>query len=97
MLAAITSSYDKEVSVSVPSGKHSDKAKNADLEAIVNQLMESSVFDPSITSKHKSFSTIKAITLLQHWSKGCKRLNVFQFWISLQVTYSPMLRHPLTT
>ena len=88
MLAAVTSSFDKDVGVPVPSGKHSDKSKNADLEAIVNQLMESSVFDPSTTSKHRSFSTIKANLIRTLEEKALKDWMVERFSV-LDLQYSP--------
>lgn len=58
-LAHVSHSFDKELGVPEPSGKHSDKAKRADLDSIVKQLLESSVFDSSLTKKHNSFSTMK--------------------------------------
>ena len=79
------SSFDKEVGVPVPSGKHSDKA---DLEAIVNQLMESSVFDPSTTSKHRSFSTIKANLIRTLEEKAVKDWMTERFSV-LDLQYSP--------
>ena len=58
-LAHVSHSFDKELGVPEPSGKHSDKVKRADLNSIVKQLLESSVFDSSLTKKHISFSTLR--------------------------------------
>ncbi len=52
-------SFDMDLGVAVPSGRHYDKSKESDVKAIVEQLLESDVFEPSSTNKHNSFSAFK--------------------------------------
>ncbi len=53
VIGSATHSYDDKLGVAEPSGKHTDVAKKEDLEAIVEQLLQSAVFDPSATKKHQ--------------------------------------------
>ena len=59
VLETAINSYDKEVVVSVPSGKHSVAAKMVDLEAIVKLLLESAVFEECSKKTYKSFLSLK--------------------------------------
>lgn len=59
ILSKVTDSFDEAVGVGIPSGKHSKKSMEKDVKVVIEQLMESKVFNPSILQSHKSFSTLK--------------------------------------
>ena len=63
-----------------PSGKHSNKMKRRDLEAIVKQLLESAVFDKS-HKKHKSFLTMKTNLIRTLKEKEVKEWMIERFTI----------------
>lgn len=60
VLASITHSYDEELGVPVPSGKHSEKSKYKDIKTIVMLLLENNVLDLSSKEKFESFLTLKS-------------------------------------
>ena len=76
VLSCAAESYDKEVGVTAPSDRHSDKGSQKDLKTILQQLMERDVFNKETASKlmHKSFphletNLIKTVDekLLKEW------------------------------
>ncbi len=58
LLSDILAAYDDEAGVSLISGKHTEKSVVKDLHLIVEQLMESDVFENG-SRTHKSFSNLK--------------------------------------
>ncbi len=63
----ILSTFDDEAGVAPISGKHAEKSQLNDLHQIVNQLMESEVFDAGLHN-YKSFFKLKAnLTNLKKW------------------------------
>ena len=59
LLAMITQSFDKEVSVSSSSGKHSQKSLHRDLIKIIEELLQQPIFNSDTTEIHKSFTSMK--------------------------------------
>ena len=58
-LSDILAAFDGEAGVASISGKHAEESELKDLYQIVNQLMESEVFDGGLRN-HKSFLNLKA-------------------------------------
>lgn len=59
VLASLTKSFDEEVGVSKPSGKHAKKNWDKDMEMIVKELLGQAVFDEQTKRTHKSFTKMK--------------------------------------
>ncbi len=57
-LGGLMQSFDREVGVPIPSGKHSEKSKHRDLVKIVEELLlqNQQIFNEETTSQHKSFT-----------------------------------------
>ena len=51
-------SFDMDLGVAVPNGRHYDKSES-DVKAIVEQLLESDVLEPSLTNKHNCIKSFK--------------------------------------
>ena len=60
-LGNLMQSYDREVGVHIPSGKHSETSRHLDLVKIVKELLVHNphIFNKDTTSHHKSFTSLK--------------------------------------
>lgn len=56
VLSTSTESYDSEVGLVQPSGKHSDKSVQRDLNKIIQQLQDCEAFNPHSKAHHASFT-----------------------------------------
>ncbi len=54
-------SFDKEIGVCKPSGKHSEKSRDRDLVKIVDELLlqDGQIFNKDTTYQHKSFTSVR--------------------------------------
>ena len=59
VLSETTESFDSEVALVAPSGKHSDKAVLMDLNIIIQQLQECDTFNWQSKTQFASFITLK--------------------------------------
>lgn len=88
VLSEAMESYDIEVGIKPPSGKHSKAETSKDLEKVVNQLMECDVFVYT-TKAHSSFSQLKTNLIKTLEEDKLKDWMVERFSILLQPDFSP--------
>ncbi len=70
LLSDILAAYADEAGVSLISGKHAEKSVVKDLHLIVEQLMESDVFENG-SHTHKSFSNLKPNIIRSSCCRSC--------------------------
>lgn len=60
-LSGCMNSFDKEIGVSKPSGKHSEKSRDRDLVKIIDELLlqNAQIFNKDTACQHKSFISVK--------------------------------------
>ena len=73
LLATITQSFDREVGVTTPSGRHSDSSMEKDLAKIVKQLLQQDLFNPTTTKTHRTFTNLKKNVIKKLEEKKTKK------------------------
>ncbi len=77
-LTGFMNSFDKEIGVCNPSGKHSEKSTDRDLVKSVDELLlqDGQIFNKDMTNQHKSFSSVRKNIIKNLREKKVKELII---------------------
>ena len=91
VLSKTTESFDSKLGLKAPGGKHSDADEKKDLAKIVSQLLENDIFNPAITTTHRSFIHLKKNLIKTLDETQLKDWMIERFAILVQPEISPSI------